>query len=54
MNLIKKHATIKFCYTYDKNATETYEMLKQAPGNEPLSKVIMFEWFKHLENDQKF
>jgi hypothetical protein len=41
---MEQRAAIKFCVNLKKSATETFEMLKSAYGEEYLSRTSVFEW----------
>jgi hypothetical protein len=43
---MEQKAAIKFCAKLKKAATETFEMLKRAYGEECLSSTSVFEWHK--------
>jgi hypothetical protein len=45
----EQRATIKFCVKLKKTATETFAMLKNAYGEECLSRKSVFEWHKKVE-----
>ena len=40
---------IKFCHKLGKTATETYQMLLLAYGDETMSRARVFEWFKRFK-----
>jgi len=40
----KSRAAIKFCVKLNENATETYEKLKRAYEEHPLSRTQVFRW----------
>jgi hypothetical protein len=41
---MEQTAAIKFCVKLKKTATETFEMLKSACGEERVSSTIVFQW----------
>jgi hypothetical protein len=41
---MEHRAAIKFCVKLKKTATETFEMLRSAYGEERLSRTSRFEW----------
>jgi hypothetical protein len=41
---MEQRAAIKFCVNLEKTASETFEMLKSAYGEECLSRTSVFEW----------
>jgi hypothetical protein len=43
---MEQRAAIEFCIKLEKTATETFEMLKSADGEECLSRTSVFEWHK--------
>jgi hypothetical protein len=45
---MEQRAEIKFCVRLKKTATETFEMLKSAFGEECLSRTSVSEWHKRL------
>jgi hypothetical protein len=47
---MEQRAVIKFCVKLQKTATEMFEMLKSAYGEERLSRTSVFEWhIRHIE-----
>ena len=44
-SLCKQHACIKFCFKLGKTATEYYEMLKTAFGEQAMGHSQTFQWF---------
>jgi hypothetical protein len=46
---MEQRAAIKFCVKLKKTATETFEMLKSAYGEECLSRTSMFERHKRFK-----
>ncbi|KAL4090154.1 hypothetical protein QTP88_025053 [Uroleucon formosanum] len=49
----EQRVCIKFCLKLGKNATETYEMIKTAFGDDSLSRSKIFEWFKRFKNGRE-
>jgi hypothetical protein len=56
---MEQRANIKFCFKTGKTATETFQLIKQAYGDNALSRTRVFEWFarfrdgcKNLEDDR--
>jgi hypothetical protein len=43
----------KFCVKLKKTATETFEMLKNAYGEECLSRTSVFEWHKRFKEERE-
>jgi hypothetical protein len=50
---MEQRAAIKFCVKLKKTATETFEMLKNAYGEECLLRTNMFEWHKRFKEGQE-
>jgi hypothetical protein len=46
---MEQKAAIKFCVKLKKTATETFEMLKSAYGEECLSRTSVFEFYKRFK-----
>ena len=44
---------MKFCVKLGKSATETYDLLKKAYGDECLSCTQVFEWFKKFKEGRE-
>ena len=40
---------VKFCFKLGKTATETWEMVQQAFGDECMSRTQCFEWYSRLK-----
>jgi hypothetical protein len=51
--VIKQRVNIKFCVQLDKTPTETYEMLQSVYGDEALSRISVFEWFKQFKDGRE-
>ncbi|XP_026818412.1 protein GVQW3-like isoform X2 [Rhopalosiphum maidis] len=45
----EQRVCIKFCHKLGKTATETYQMLLLAYGDETMSHARVFEWFKRFK-----
>ncbi|XP_026822225.1 protein GVQW3-like [Rhopalosiphum maidis] len=45
----EQRVCIKFCHKLRKTATETYQMLLLAYGDETMSRARVFEWFKRFK-----
>jgi len=45
----EQHACIKFCFKLRKTATECYEMLKTAFGEEAMGLSQTFQWFSRFK-----
>jgi hypothetical protein len=50
---MEQRAAIKFCVKLKKTATETFDMWKNAYGEECLSRTSVFEWHKTFKGTQK-
>jgi hypothetical protein len=46
---MEQRTAIKFCVKLKKTATETFAMLKNAYGEDCLSRPSVFEWHKRFE-----
>ena len=42
---IKQRISIKFCFKIGKTATETYQLLQQAYGEDAMGRTQVFGWF---------
>jgi hypothetical protein len=47
---MEQREAIKFCVKLKKTATETFEMLKSAYGEECLLRASVFEWHKRFKS----
>lgn len=45
----EQYSAIKFCFRLNHTATETYEKLKQAYGEDALPRATVFRWFKDFK-----
>ena len=45
----EQRACIKFCFKLGKTATECYEMLKKAFGEQAMGRSQTFQWFSRLK-----
>jgi hypothetical protein len=50
---MEQSAATMVCVKLKKTATETFEMLKSAYGEECLSRTSVFEWHKRYKNGQE-
>ena len=50
MDVKEQRICIKFCFKLNKTAAETYQMLKEAFGEQALSQTRTFEWFNHFKD----
>jgi hypothetical protein len=57
---MEQRANIKFCFKTGRTATETFQLIKQAYGDNPLSRTRVFEWYarfrdghENLEDDER-
>ena len=48
-DLSEQHACIKFCFKLGKTATECYEMLKTAFGEQAIGHAQTFQWFSRFK-----
>ena len=48
-NFREQRACIKFCFKLGKTATECYEMLKTAFGEQAMGRSQTFQWFSRLK-----
>ena len=46
---IEQRICIKFCFKIRKTATETYQLLQQAYGEDAMGRTQVFDWFRHLK-----
>jgi len=40
---------IKFCFKIGKTATETYQLLQQAYGEDAMGRAQVFDWFRRFK-----
>jgi len=40
---------IKFCFKIGKTATETYQLLQQAYGEDVMGRTQVFDWFRRFK-----
>jgi len=40
---------IKFCFKIGKTATETYQLLQQAYGEDAMGRTQVFDWFRRFK-----
>ena len=45
----EQRACIKFCFKFGKTATECYEMLKTAFGEQAMGRSQTFQWFSRFK-----
>jgi hypothetical protein len=45
---------VKFCFKVGKPAAETHNMLREAYGNDALSEMTTYEWFKRFKKWKNF
>ncbi|WP_316399518.1 leucine zipper domain-containing protein [Bradyrhizobium sp. 33ap4] len=48
----EQRANVKFCVKLEKSATETFEMIRQAYGDESVSRTTCFEWHARFRSDR--
>ncbi|GFS88083.1 protein GVQW3 [Trichonephila clavipes] len=51
--IIEQRIVVKFHFKLEKNATETYNLLKEVYGSEFLSRAQVFEWFKRFKDGRQ-
>ena len=47
---LEQRASIKFCVKLRKSATETFDMLQPAYGDDAMSRARCFEWHSRFKN----
>ena len=52
-NILEERCTIKFCFKFGKNATETYGMLQTAFRPSGMNRVSVFEWHKRFKEGRE-
>ena len=45
----EQHICIKFCFKIGKPATETYQLLQQAYGEDAMGRTQVFDWFHRFK-----
>ena len=50
---VEQHVNVKFCVKLGKSTTETYDSLKRVYGDEYLSHIQVFEWFKRFKEGRE-
>ena len=45
---------IKFCFKIGKTATETYQLLQQAYGEDAMGRTQVFDWFRRFKEGRTF
>jgi len=45
----KQHICIKLCFKIGKTATETYQLLQQAYGEDAMGRTHVFDWFRRFK-----
>lgn len=51
--LLEQRYAIKLCVRLKKSATETFEMLQEAFGEDVMSRANAFKWYKQLKNGRE-
>jgi hypothetical protein len=51
-NLEEQRVFVKFCFKLATAFTETFQMLKQANGEDYLSRTQCYEWYQRLKSDR--
>jgi hypothetical protein len=61
MSLFEQQENVKFCQKLGKSASETFQIIKQAYGEETLGRSAVFKWHKRsaqdgdsLEDDERY
>jgi hypothetical protein len=52
-NNLKQRYAIKFCVKLGEGATDTYEKIQKAFGNDSISCALVFRWYKDLVNGRE-
>jgi len=47
--ITEQRICIKFCFKIGKPATETYQLLQQAYGEDVMGRAQMFDWFRRFK-----
>ena len=50
---IPSSTVVKFCFKLGKSASETFELIKQAYGDDVLSRTRVFEWRKMFKEGRE-
>ena len=45
----EQRISIKFCFKIGKTATEAYQLLQQAYGEDPIGRTQVFGWFRRFK-----
>ena len=45
----EQHICIEFCFKIGKPATETYQLLQQACGEDAMGRTQVFDWFRRFK-----
>jgi hypothetical protein len=51
-NVVQRYA-MKFCFKLGKSASESFEIIGQAYGDDALIRTRVFEWHKMFKEDRK-
>jgi hypothetical protein len=51
--VLEQRVNVKFCVKLGKTPTETCEMLQTVYGEEALSHISVFEWFKQFKDGRE-
>ncbi len=46
----EQHSAVRFCYLLNKTPTQTYSMIREAYGDESLSRETIFRWHHSFAN----
>jgi hypothetical protein len=50
---MEQSSNIKFCFKTGKTATETFQLIKQAYGDNAIFRTRVFEWYAIFRNDRE-
>jgi len=50
---VEQRVSVKFCVKLGKSTTEMYNLLKKVYGNECLSRIQVFEWFRRFKEGRE-
>ena len=50
---VEQRYAVKFCFKLGKSASETFELIKQAYGDDALSRTRVFEWYKMFKEGRE-
>ena len=50
---VEQRYAVKFCFKLEKSASETFELIRQAYGDDALSRTKVFEWHKMFKEGRE-